>query len=543
MDITFNRLAELGSHLSSSEADKLSSTVLTEDDNFETEYDLYVLTKSYFDCKEYQRAYKVSSNCKSQKLYFLRLYSWYMSGQKKQRDDQVGFTSVDKVCNQELYKLEKELKENLPSLDGYCLYLYGVVLKELDFKEEAIKILVDAINKRPLLWCAWEELIPLCSDVEMVMSLSLPDHWIKTFFLASVHNELHCAEEALVYCQSLKDLGFQSSLHVKSLIAFSYYNVRDYDNAEDYFEELHKAYPLRLENMDIYSNILYVKEKKIELSDLAHHVSSIDKFSVISCYVVGNYYSLIGQHKKALRYFQRALTLNPRYLFIWTLIGHEYMELANTSAAIEAYRKAIEINRNDFRAWYGLGQAYEILKMPYYSLFYYKRAQALRPNDSRMWTALGDINITINKLDDAKRCFLRALSVGVVVGDTCLKLARLMEKSGDESGAEVYFLRFIEISTSSVAVRKDTYLCHRYLANYYLKKANYDSALYHAQKCCEFTETCEEGKSVLLQLSRLAPTAKPVSNWNNVSNLDEDYQNQSSVMNLTDIGEDSMALP
>ena len=51
-------------------------------------------------------------------------------------------------------------------------------------------------------------------------------------------------------------------------------------------------------------------------------------------------------------------------------------------------------------------------------------------------------------------------------------------------------------------------------------------------------QTCEEGKSVLLQLSKLAPTAKPVNSWDNKSNLEEDYQNQSSIMNLT--GDDSM---
>ena len=55
----------------------------------------------------------------------------------------------------------------------------------------------------------------------------------------------------------------------------------------------------------------------------------------------GNYYSLRGQHEKAVLYFQRALKLNPNYLSAWTLMGHEYMELKNTNAAIQAYRVAI----------------------------------------------------------------------------------------------------------------------------------------------------------------------------------------------------------
>ena len=57
--------------------------------------------------------------------------------------------------------------------------------------------------------------------------------------------------------------------------------------------------------------------------------------------LVGNWFSVRGQHEKAVTYFKRALKLNPSYLSAWTLMGHEYMELKNTSAAINAYRHAI----------------------------------------------------------------------------------------------------------------------------------------------------------------------------------------------------------
>ena len=60
------------------------------------------------------------------------------------------------------------------------------------------------------------------------------------------------------------------------------------------------------------------------------------------CFIaLGNYYSLRGNHEKAVVYFQRALRLNPQCTSAYTLMGHEYMETKNTSAAIEAYRRAI----------------------------------------------------------------------------------------------------------------------------------------------------------------------------------------------------------
>lgn len=55
----------------------------------------------------------------------------------------------------------------------------------------------------------------------------------------------------------------------------------------------------------------------------------------------GNYYSLRGEHEKAVQYFRRALKLDRGYLSAWTLMGHEYVEMKNTHAAVEAYRRAI----------------------------------------------------------------------------------------------------------------------------------------------------------------------------------------------------------
>ena len=50
--------------------------------------------------------------------------------------------------------------------------------------------------------------------------------------------------------------------------------------------------------MDTYSNILYVKEQFAALSHLAHRVAAADKYRPESCCIIGNYYSLKGQHEK-----------------------------------------------------------------------------------------------------------------------------------------------------------------------------------------------------------------------------------------------------
>ncbi|NXA72499.1 CDC23 protein, partial [Thryothorus ludovicianus] len=481
---------------------------LTEEDA--RDLDAYTLAKSYFDLKEYDRAAYFLQGCKSQKAYFLYMYSRYLSGEKKKDDetvDSLGPLEKGQVKNEALRELRVELskKHKAQELDGFGLYLYGVVLRKLDLVKEAIDVFVEAAHVLPLHWGAWLELCNLITDKEMLKFLSLPDTWMKEFFLAHIYTELQLIEEALQKYQSLIDAGFSKSTYIISQIAVAYHNIRDIDKALSIFNELRKQDPYRIENMDTFSNLLYVRSMKPELSYLAHNLCEIDKYRVETCCVIGNYYSLRSQHEKAALYFQRALKLNPRYLGAWTLMGHEYMEMKNTSAAIQAYRHAIEVNKRDYRAWYGLGQTYEILKMPFYCLYYYRRAHQLRPNDSRMLVALGECYEKLNQLVEAKKCYWRAYAVGDVEKMALVKLAKLHEQLNESEQAAQCYIKYIQdiYSCGEVVEHLEVSTAFRYLAQYYFKCKLWDEASACAQKCCAFNDTREEGKALLRQILQL----------------------------------------
>lgn len=113
---------------------------------------------------------------------------------------------------------------------------------------------------------------------------------MKEFFLAHIYTELQLIEEALQKYQSLIDAGFSKSTYIISQIAVAYHNIRgqwhlltsrnepfnanlafmvlvlppavlssDIDKALSIFNELRKQDPYRIENMDTFSNLLYVR--------------------------------------------------------------------------------------------------------------------------------------------------------------------------------------------------------------------------------------------------------------------------------------------
>lgn len=468
--------------------------------------DTFNLAKSYFDLKEYDRAAFFTKSLTFQHGRFLHFYCRYLSSEKKRLDDMTEISNTpDDIQLTKLRQLRAEMEKlhAKKELDAYNLYVYGVVLRKLNLSDLAIPILCESIKLEPIHWGAWQELSSLVTSREKLLSLNLPDHWIRYLFTAHTYLELQQNEEALQIYDGLSNAGLQDSTYIMAQMAIAFHNMRKIDQAVEYFKQLGDIDPYRLDNMDTYSNLLYVKEHRVELAHLAHRTNQIDKYRTETCCVIGNYYSLSSQHEKAAQYFQRALKLNPGYLSALTLMGHEYMEMKNTHAAIHSYRQAIEVNRRDYRAWYGLGQTYELLKMPYYCLYYYKQAQELRPSDSRMLVALGESYERLDKTQDAMKCFWKAHCVGDIEGGIALmKLARLYEKTNELDQAAAAYTQYIqETESQGISERDDQGNAFRFMADYYLKRDMLDEAQEFAMKCTQLNDVLEDGKALIKEIS------------------------------------------
>ena len=254
------------------------------------------------------------------------------------------------------------------------MYLFGLILKEKNKRDEAKTVLTEALNKAPLLWSAWLELGQIVTQSgDRRVFEQLRTHWMNNLWYANFFLDVQQEKECIALNGSLLKY-FPNAVYIINQIAHASYTSQEYDVALDWFSKLIVLDPFRYENLDLYSNILYIKENFGDLAHLAHRVFHLDKYRPESCCVIGNYFSLRGDHHKAVLYFKRAIKLDNKFLSAWTLMGHEYLEMKNTNAAIESYRTAVDIDNKDFRAWYGLGQTYEINQMYNYASHYYSNA-------------------------------------------------------------------------------------------------------------------------------------------------------------------------
>ncbi|KAJ3048501.1 Anaphase-promoting complex subunit 23 [Rhizophlyctis rosea] len=372
---------------------------LDEDDIAES--DLYALARCYFQNREYARVAKKLEDVKGPRATFLKLYASYLKGEKEKEEKYMGQETPleeGQWFNKELQDIETQLGEGHRE-DAFCLYLRGIVNTALKRTARARDFLSESVKRYPWNWSAWEALVSTYDGKDVrkdplnEIREHVPEHSVmRDFCVIHLANELALSPgDALDAEWKSVEALFPDSSTVNFMKGMSYYCVRDFDKAMGHFQKLHKRDPFRVDHMDIYSNTLYIRQRDVELAELAHQIFDIDRYRYESCLIVGNYYSIRREHDFAIMFFQRALKLNRNYIEAWTLIGHEYLELQNLAAAVAVYRKATVIKPSDYRAWYGLGCAYRMMSMHDMAITYFQKALAVQPNDYRMWFNLGQL--------------------------------------------------------------------------------------------------------------------------------------------------------
>ncbi len=331
---------------------------------------------------------------------------------------------------------------------------------------------------------------------------------MKNFYLASILSEkVKHVESFDKYSLDLLTgllCFFKESAWIISNIAQHFYQKNDYDTAVQVFHELLSREPYRLESLDIYSNILYVKDNQKELGALAYNAFQNQKYCAEANCIIGNYHSLMGEHEKAIISFKHALTLDRTFLAAWTLIGHEFLELQRVPNAIDAYNHAVKIDNKDFRAWYGLGQAYELQSLLQTSIHYFLMAVKTRPRDYRMWNALASVYNKIDKPHEAMKCSERAEKNRDHERIALFNLAKLYDSLGMTEKAVLCFVENLNRIDSTPTLEQDLGQTLLYLIDYY-KHRDRKRALEYAQRLYDTTGVeREQAQGIIAELNNFS---------------------------------------
>lgn len=169
----------------------------------------------------------------------------------------------------------------------------------------------------------------------------------------------------------------------------AYLEMVNYPEAERVYSWARRVSPHCSEGMDMYSTALYHMKKDVQLSYLAQDAVAMDRLSPQAWCVMGNCFSLQKDHETALKFFQRALQLDPHFTYAHTLCGHEYVAMEDFEEGLICYRKAIRLDSRHYNAWYGLGTIY--FRQEKYELaeYHFRRALYVNSRSSVLHCYLG----------------------------------------------------------------------------------------------------------------------------------------------------------
>ena len=203
--------------------------------------------------------------------------------------------------------------------------------------------------------------------------------------------------------------GQRETPWVLAQIARALYEQGQYAEAEKYFLRLRTMTKSRLDDLEIYSTILWHQKREIELAHLAHEATEQDRLSPQAWCAVGNAFSLQRDHDNALKCFQRATQLDPKFAYAFTLQGHEHTANEEHDQALAAYRQGMAADRRHYNAWYGLGRVYE--RQGKYALAeqHYAQAARINPTNAVLLCCVGGVLEKMRRMPQALDAYERSI--------------------------------------------------------------------------------------------------------------------------------------
>ncbi|CAH1788750.1 unnamed protein product [Owenia fusiformis] len=188
---------------------------------------------------------------------------------------------------------------------------------------------------------------------------------------------------------------------VLSNIGRAYFEMAEYKKAEKIFNDVRRLEPHHLEGMEFLSTTYWHLQKEVQLSALAQELTELDRDAPEAWCATGNCFSIQKEHDTAIKFFQRAIQVDPNFAYAYTLLGHEYVSTEEYDKAMTCFRNSIRVDQRHYNAWYGIGMIY--YKQEKFSLaeVHFRKALSINPQSSVLLCHIGVVQHALQKTDSA----------------------------------------------------------------------------------------------------------------------------------------------
>lgn len=436
---------------------------------------------TYFNRKEYSSIQSIVCNqdcaCCSSANKFVLFYSRIIQNKMLKLDITTMINIKDPFCafleaiqnkNVPITNLTTILQQEPYFYEAFEILLQNITRENLYFVEQEIEKIDDHILKSIYYMLMYVNKFFKCQRFDFYFGILLEYFEIGIICQFNIGKENHKNSRLEAKSQKFATAIPQSKNNhfILALCAAVYYVKKDTETAQKIFLKIKdKTYHF----LDLYSNLLYVKNDAKELASLVMHMNKAYSYKPETYTVLGNYYSLLKDNKNAIKYFKKAIHLDKKCYTNYTLIAYEYITLDNNNEAINNFNQALKHNKNDYRALFGLAELYKNIKMLGVSMFLYKKAAEIQSDNGYCWLNFGAVLIKLERFDEAVHALNRALSLNEE--DAVLKLGDCYKKMKKYDEAVQMYEQYVE-------KQKDPRII-KFLRDYHKTKKNNEKVVYY----------------------------------------------------------------
>ncbi|KAJ7380485.1 anaphase-promoting complex subunit cdc27 [Desmophyllum pertusum] len=248
------------------------------------------------------------------------------------------------------------------------------------------------------------KLSPIQNSMDGLMSL------LKHIGQAYVHLSSYECKQALTAFSSLAPHHYNTGW-VLTQVGRAHFELAEYQLAEKVFAKVRQLEPYRIEGMEIYSTTLWHLQNEVALSALAQDLVETDRTSPQAWCATGNCFSLQKEHDTAIKFFQRAVQVNPAFTYAYTLLGHEYVLTEELDRAMSCFRQAIRTDSRHYNAWYGIGMIYYKQEKFNLAEIHFRKALSINPSSSVLYCHVGVVQHAMKKSEAALITINKAMTI------------------------------------------------------------------------------------------------------------------------------------
>jgi tetratricopeptide (TPR) repeat protein len=142
----------------------------------------------------------------------------------------------------------------------------------------------------------------------------------------------------------------------------------------------------------------------------------------------------------AIRSFELALRIDPKYVDAWIKKGYAHFHLGQYTVAISSYDKALDIDLNDGEAWNMKGLAYYKMNNHEKAVEACEKAIDINPNDGMSWYNKACYLTVIGKVDEGMEALKRSIEIDISYAKRAVR-----DRDFENAKAEEGFRRIIEV--------------------------------------------------------------------------------------------------